>query len=106
MKNSKSFFFNASLYILLAIVLILGLMFSIKVIKHVGKNPSNTQIDSIDIYYQYSILDGDTILIDVYSEDCLTNDLYYDDLLWEDIPRDSYMINNIKMIPHFVEYKY
>jgi hypothetical protein len=53
----------------------------------------------IPIYFEYRILDGDTILMEIYSPMNELYNHYYDDMTWEEIPTSEYTIDGKTYYP-------
>ena len=60
--------------------------------------------DTVNVYYEYRILDGDTILIDVCTKVYVQNAPYYDDITWEEIPTTIYQVDGIYYNPITIKY--
>lgn len=101
MKNYPNF----SLFLILTIVLIVGLFVKSCDTNNNHNDESSTCIDTVDIYYQYGILDGDTLLMDITSSDPgILDSPYAHDLMWEEIPTAPYYVDSVLFIPHYTQY--
>lgn len=102
MKTLKQFP-NASIFFIGAILLITSMIWSKSCERRGYPKSTESPGDTVDIYFEYAILDNDTIVIDVWSKLTeLFEDPYSDDLTWEEIPRSPYYIDSILFIPHII----
>lgn len=102
MKTLKQFP-NASIFFIGAILLITSMIWSKSCERRGYPKSTESPGDTVDIYFEYAILDNDTIVIDVWSKSTeLFEDPYSDDLTWEEIPRSPYYIDSILFIPHII----
>ena len=103
MKALKQFL-NASIFFVGAILLI-GLMIWSKSCERRGY-PKSTESagDTVDIYFEYALLDGDTVLMDICSKSTkIFEDPYSEDITWEEIPRSPYCVDSVIFIPHIID---
>ena len=82
---------NASLFFGMAIILIVLLTISNL---HNNKNRSEVQV-----FFEYQIVDNDTILTRITCDARIQEFPYLDDYVWEDIPTKSWKNNGINYIP-------
>ena len=101
MKNLKQFPMKG---LLILSLLILGLSIALNLHLNKVNNsiPTLKEYTIQDIYYYYTIVDGDTLLIGTlpYYEDN-----YGDDIIWEELPRHNYIVDNIEYHPIPVKLK-
>ena len=69
-----------------------------------NNNCTISEGDTVNVYYEYRILDGDTILIDVCTKVYVQNAPYYDDITWEEIPTTIYQVDGIYYNPITIKY--
>ena len=102
MKTLKQFP-NASIFFVGAILLIIMMIWTKSCERRGYPKSTSSSGDTIDIYFEYSILDEDTILMDIYSEDTkIFEDPYDGDITWEEIPKSPYYVDSILFIPHII----
>ena len=100
MKTLKQFP-NASIFFIGAILLITLMIWSKSCERRGYPKSTESAGDTVDIYFEYAILDNDTIVIDIWSKSTeIFKDPYSDDLTWEEIPRSPYYCDGVLMIPH------
>lgn len=103
MKNIIKQFPNASIFFIGAILLITLMLWTKSCERRGYPKSTSSPGDTIDIYFEYSILDKDTILMDIYSKDTkIFEDPYDGDITWEEIPKSPYYCDGVLMIPHII----
>lgn len=97
--------------LIILIITLIGLSVAIRLstisnnrMADLNNNCTISEGDTVNVYYEYRILDGDTILIDVCTKVYVQNAPYYDDITWEEIPTTIYQVDGIYYNPITIKY--